>query len=113
MFKRMGGKTSFTRGAGSDYPLLPLLELLRYARTFFPTKKERRTMKTLTETEERNLTLAERKALMPYELVTADGKGIGVFVASEMTVSKCPNCGFVSPVQKFDDTLPPFTTRHP
>ena len=69
----------------------------------------------ITVTNEKKMTVPQRKAAMPYELM-ADGSVIGVMqekYTPGKAKTKCPNCKF-----EYDFTEPDgkpfyFTSRHP
>ena len=62
-------------------------------------------MQQITVTNEKQMTVAERKAAMPYELL-ADGTAIGTVSADyydgAKIKTKCPNCGLLYDAQKLD-----------
>ena len=62
-------------------------------------------------TEEKKMTVAQRKAAMPYE-VLADGEVIGEFSARGKLSTKCPNCGLVYETQKPSDAPFFFSIKH-
>ena len=62
-------------------------------------------------TEEKKMTVAQRKAAMPYE-VLADGEVIGEFSARGKLSTKCPNCGLVYEAQKPSDAPFFFSIKH-
>lgn len=74
-------------------------------------------MEQISHSKEKIMTVGERKAAMPYEIL-ADGVVIGTvkaqdFEAAMPTVkTKCPNCGLVYDAQKPDEKPPYFTLRH-
>jgi hypothetical protein len=76
-------------------------------------KGGKRKLKQIAVNEERLMTVEERRAAIPYELVEADGKGVGVFLGISMVQTKCPNCGNVFRFEQPDDKPAPFTTQHP
>ncbi len=67
-------------------------------------------MKQITATEEKRLTLAQRQALMPYQVVY-DGK-VEVEVAKPESLSAvCPSCGRIVSVSHPEPKLPFFSLR--
>ncbi len=68
-------------------------------------------MRQVTVTEEKKMTVAERKEAMPYE-VLADGIVIGEFSVRGKLSTKCPNCGLVYDAQKPTEA-PFFFSLHP
>jgi len=73
-------------------------------------------MQQITHSEEKKMTVADRKAAMPYE-ITADGEVIGIVKSFDDTTvptlkTKCPNCGLVYDAKKPDGKPTFFTLRH-
>ena len=68
-------------------------------------------MNQITITEERKMSVAERKAVMPYE-VLADGVVIGEFGVRGKLSTKCPNCHLIFDAQKPDDAPFFFSIKH-
>ena len=68
-------------------------------------------MKQITITEEKKMMVAERKAMMPYE-VLADGIVIGEFSARGKLSTKCPNCHLIFDAQKPTDEPYFFSIKH-
>ena len=68
-------------------------------------------MRQITVTEEKKMTVVERKAVMPYE-VLADGEVIGEFGARGKLSTKCPNCGKIFDAQKPTDAPYFFSIKH-
>ena len=73
-------------------------------------------MQRITVTEEKKMTVAERKAAMPYE-VAADGQVIAVVKAEDINMptvkTKCPNCGLVYDAKKPDNKPNFLSVQHP
>jgi len=77
-------------------------------------------MNQITVTEEKKMTVPQRKEAMPYELL-ADGDVIGVVKAGESEEvikepvgrTKCPNCKFEYDLPGKDDTPSFFSVRQP
>jgi len=72
-------------------------------------------MKQITITEEKKMTVAQRKEAMPYE-VLADGFVIGIFSAEPEYPggkTKCPNCKFEYDLPVKDNTPSFFSVQHP
>ena len=65
----------------------------------------------ISVTDEKKMTVAQRKAAMPYE-VLADGEVIGEFGARGKLSTKCPNCGLVYETQKPTDAPYFFSIKH-
>ncbi len=73
-------------------------------------------MNRITVTEEKKMTVPQRKEAMPYELV-ADGVVIAVVMKENQELqtgrTKCPNCKFEYDLPKQDNSPAPFSVRHP
>jgi len=83
-------------------------------------------MNQITVTEEKRMTVPQRKEAMPYELL-ADGFVIGVVTGEKVETEepkkdeygpydgrvKCPNCKFVIQLPKKNAGLPFFSVRRP
>lgn len=70
----------------------------------------------VTITEEKKMTVAERKAKMPYALM-ADGSVVAVVKKDEQETltgrTTCPNCKFVYDLPQKSTAPAPFSIQHP
>ena len=78
-------------------------------------------MKQITVTEEKKMTVAQRKEAVPYE-VLADGIVIATVLPSgeeepskfkDTGMTKCPNCKFEYQLDKKDESPYFFSIQHP